>query len=74
MSQVPQERDVLDWAETLIDVNEVAARLRVAKGTIYQWVYQRQIPFVKVRRCVRFDWKAIEEWLRRSTLVETGKR
>lgn len=39
----------------LIDINELSRRLSIPKGTIYNWVYLRRIPFVKAGRCLRFD-------------------
>ena len=35
---------------TLIDVDELARRLSVPKGTLYNWVYLKKIPFVKAGR------------------------
>lgn len=40
---------------TLIDINELVRRLSVAKGTLYNRVYLRRIPFVKAGRCVRLS-------------------
>jgi excisionase family DNA binding protein len=39
----------------LIDVNELSRLLTVPKGTLYNLVYQRRIPFVKCGRSLRFD-------------------
>src|ERR1035441_943750 len=39
----------------LIDINELAKRLSIPKGTLYNWVYLRRIPFVKLGRALRFD-------------------
>jgi excisionase family DNA binding protein len=39
----------------LVDINELSRRLSVPKGTIYQWIYKRKIPFIKAGRSVRFD-------------------
>lgn len=39
----------------LIDINELSRRLSVPKGTLYNWVYLRRIPFIKAGRCLRFD-------------------
>ena len=30
---------------TLIKIDELSRRLSIPKGTIYNWVYQRRIPF-----------------------------
>jgi excisionase family DNA binding protein len=39
----------------LITVQEAALYLSVSVSTLYGWVYQRRIPFVKVGRALRFD-------------------
>jgi excisionase family DNA binding protein len=57
---------------TLIDINELARRLRVAKGTLYNWVYLRRIPFVKAGRCVRFDYQQVLETLRQYPIIDTS--
>jgi len=39
----------------LIDINELSRRISVPKGTLYNWVYLKRIPFVKAGRSLRFD-------------------
>jgi excisionase family DNA binding protein len=39
----------------LVDVNELSHLLSIPKGTLYNLVYQRRIPFVKCGRSLRFD-------------------
>jgi excisionase family DNA binding protein len=39
----------------LIDINELSRRLSVPRGTLYNWVYLRRIPFIKAGRSLRFD-------------------
>jgi excisionase family DNA binding protein len=41
--------------DTLIDINELSRRLNIPKGTLYNLVYLRKIPFVKRGRSLRFD-------------------
>jgi excisionase family DNA binding protein len=48
-------RKVVQEPVTLIDINELSRRISVPKGTIYQWVYLRRIPFIKAGRSLRFD-------------------
>lgn len=57
---------------TLIDINELARRLSIAKGTLYNWVYLRRIPFVKAGRCVRFDYQQVLETLRQYPIIDTS--
>jgi excisionase family DNA binding protein len=42
------------YPERLVNVREAAAILCVSASTLYGWVWQRRIPFVKVGRAVRF--------------------
>jgi excisionase family DNA binding protein len=60
---------------TLVDINELARILSIAKGTLYQWVYLRRIPFIKAGRCLRFDAEEVIESMRHfRTMTEAGKR
>ena len=56
----------------LMSAKEVAPRLGVAEGTIYQWVMQKRIPFIKVGRALRFDEKDISDWLNRNKVAAHG--
>lgn len=47
----------------LITVEELAEYLNLNPHTIYLWVEQGKIPFIKIGRMVRFDLIEIEEWL-----------
>lgn len=47
----------------LIDINQAADYLGVKKPTLYSWVFQRKIPFIKVGRLVKFDLNKLEKWL-----------
>jgi excisionase family DNA binding protein len=64
-----------DPRASLIDINELSRRLSIAKGTLYNWVYLRRIPFVKAGRCLRFDFDQVFDTLRRCpTIREAGRR
>jgi excisionase family DNA binding protein len=59
----------------LIEINELSRRLNVPKGTLYNWVYLRRIPFVKLGRALRFDPNEIGRIVRlSSTLEKAGGR
>lgn len=47
--------DVSITSRKLLTVQEAAAYLAVSVSTLYGWVYQRRIPFVKIGRALRFD-------------------
>ncbi len=66
MKQRHQESDsarATSICPTLIGIDELASLLRIHKGTIYNWVYRRKIPYVKVGRLVRFDLAEITKYL-----------
>ena len=48
----------------LLTVQEAARYLAVSVSTLYGWVWQRRIPFVKVGRAVRFDLSDLEGFIR----------
>lgn len=47
----------------LIGVDDLARTLGVSRHTVYSWVAQRRIPFLKVGRLLRFDVRLIDAWL-----------
>lgn len=47
----------------LVNVNEAAQFLAVSPSTLYGWVWQRRISFVKVGRAVRFDMADLERFI-----------
>ena len=49
--------------ETYFTVEEVAKYLNYAEKTIYKWVFNREIPFIKINQSLRFRLSEIEKWL-----------
>ena len=41
--------------QRLVTVQEAARYLAVSVSTLYGWVWQRRVPFVKIGRALRFD-------------------
>ena len=41
--------------EGLLTIREAAQYLAVSVSTLYGWVWQRRIPFIKMGRALRFD-------------------
>ena len=56
--------------QRLIGVEEVAHMLGMSKNTIYCWVSQRRIPFVKCGRLTKFDVQKIEKWIEENSVAE----
>ncbi|EDP74696.1 helix-turn-helix domain-containing protein [Hydrogenivirga sp. 128-5-R1-1] len=49
-------------------VEELALALRVPKSTIYKWVYERRIPYVKIGKRLLFEYTKIMEWIEKHTV------
>ena len=47
----------------LVSVKELSEITGLSCSTIYTWVSQRRIPFVKVGRLTKFELEKIEKWL-----------
>lgn len=58
----------------LIDIDELSSRLNIAKGTLYNGVYLRRIPYVKLGRALRFDPNEIDRIVRISSTLEVAGR
>ena len=49
--------------EHLLDIGEASKVLGVSSGTLYVWVCQKRIPYVKIGRLTKFDPKDITAWI-----------
>jgi len=47
----------------LLSIKELSQYLGVKEHTLYIWVSQRRIPFVKCGRLTKFDLKRIDKWI-----------
>ena len=58
----------------MVKVQEAARFLAVSVSTLYGWVWQRRIPFVKVGRALRFDLDDLEKFIDSNrTAPHTGR-
>ena len=48
----------------LMDIDELAAYLKLQKQTIYNWLHAKKISGIKVGHVWRFDKRAVDAWLR----------
>ncbi len=54
----------------LINVKQLSESTGLSVFTLYSWINQKRIPYVKVGRLVRFDPKKIEKWIEDKTVEE----
>ena len=53
-----------------LNMDECSEFLGITKGTLYAWVCYKKIPYLKMGRLVKFDLKAIEEWLKARVVAQ----
>ena len=68
MTTNPTKQD--NNGQNLLNVRELAARLKVSATSIYRLVENRRITFVRLPRGLRFREADVEEFLARRTTVE----
>jgi excisionase family DNA binding protein len=49
----------------LLTVEEAARRLGIGRTLAWQLVRQGELPVVRLGRCVRIPWQALQEWVAR---------
>ena len=49
--------------ETYLTIEELAHYLKVAEQSIRRWVLNREIPFCKIKKVIRFRLSEIEKWV-----------
>jgi excisionase family DNA binding protein len=52
----------------LLDVKELAEYLKIEKSTVYAWISQKKIPYIKVGRLPRFSLDRINQWLDKKSI------
>ena len=58
----------------LITIDDLSRLWSIPKTTLYNWVNQRRLPYVKLGRSLRFDLVEIEAHREQSTIAVAGKR
>lgn len=48
----------------LINVNELSEYTGLSTNTLYSWVSQKRIPYVKCGRLTKFDLERIDDWIK----------
>jgi len=60
-------------AGTLMDVNELAARLGVQVRYVRRLVAERRIPYVKLGHLIRFEAAEVEAWIDLARVPANGR-
>ena len=54
----------------LINIQELSELTGLSMSTLYSWVSQRRIPFVKCGRLTKFDLERINDWIEESSVED----
>lgn len=55
--------------DKILTLRELSAYLKIRESTLYKIVKVGTIPARKIRKHRRFDWKTIDAWMAKSTLL-----
>jgi excisionase family DNA binding protein len=58
----------------LVTITELSEQLSISKGTLYNWVHLKRIPYVKAGGCLRFDPEAVFQSLQQLPKLEEAAR
>ena len=53
----------------LLNAEELSQMIDVRRDTLYRWVSQKRIPYVKVGRSTKFDIDTINEWIKEASVA-----
>jgi excisionase family DNA binding protein len=60
--------------EPYLTIREVAGILRLSEQTIQRYVLKREIPYLKIKKVIRFRAADIEEWAEKGGLARAAKK
>jgi len=55
--------------ESYLTIEELAGYLKIAEQTIRRWVQNREIPFHKIKKSIRFRVSEIEWWIENGSVI-----
>jgi len=56
----------------LINVKQLSESTGLSVFTLYSWINQKKIPYVKVGRLIRFEPRKIEKWIEGNSVEENN--
>ena len=62
------DQSTSDFSKPFLTYKEVANLLNISEITLRKWVCERNIPFLKLGRSVRFDPVVLERWLKMQSI------
>jgi len=56
--------------EPLLNVKQASAILGIDPHTLYQWISEHKIPFIKIGRLVKFKASMLEDWIQKRIVTK----
>ena len=53
----------------LLNITELSQMIGIKTDTLYHWVSQKRVPYVKIGRLTKFDIEIIDRWIKRATVA-----
>jgi excisionase family DNA binding protein len=72
MGKQRKEGLMITAATPMLDRKQVAKMLHVSESTLWGWVKQRRIPFVRIGSMIRFEPDKLEKWIKSKTQEATA--
>jgi excisionase family DNA binding protein len=69
---LPTRRDAAEAPHSLLDTNSAAATLGISRRTLQELAASREIAFVKIGRCTRFDPADLAAFVERNRVKAAG--
>lgn len=54
----------------LLNIDELVEYISVPKGTIYNWISQKKLPYIKMGRRIKFDKQDIDKFIETKKIVQ----
>lgn len=61
---------IKETKKRLIGISELSRLLGLSINTLYSWVSQKRIPYVKCGRLTKFDLIEIEKWIKENSVAD----
>jgi excisionase family DNA binding protein len=66
------EVEEIEPDEGMLTKRQLAERLNVSLRTVESWMSQKLVPYIKIKKTVRFIWTDVEQALKRGSSVGYG--
>jgi len=53
----------------LLNITELSEMIGIKPNTIYHWVSQKKIPYVKIGNRTKFDIEVINKWIKGASVI-----